>query len=501
MKRKHTFPFFMALVFMVLLVALTPVQRTAAQSEEDPDFVITLALMAVADDRLDGVMDASALSNLRAVVDDYYTQQSYLQMDTDTRTALNQQKQVVLSALDHKIDFQKTLSYRAQLALFTAMVDANDYSLSRDPDVEPLKLYNAVLSTGHKPDPEAVAMLQQRLAAGTQSALQQNLDGRVAAGVQGGSALVGQSSGAVYDFDAGQAQGGVQTVQPRPINFTNTGSRTVYVSVEYYQPPKGLAVASPAMDVEVPGQSSIVMTGFPQGNYVFCMDWETDLDKNGDGIKDYDRAVVRGWVSAGHPEDPQQAQVIHVGASFSETPTGRCVGFVGEAPGTEEAMTEAAMTEEDPGYGVVEPAEEDTQEPPDDDGDGSEPGSDDGGSLGADFWDQSGGPDDDRPAGYTLTLFEEVNQGGHAYKTICYEKGVMSDTTYFHSSWSFSDEGVYLDGTYFYARVSANEYKNSEGTKIIFSSNGFTSDTYYKITSSEGVEETVRRTCSAQIDD
>jgi hypothetical protein len=365
-----------------------------------------------------------------------------------------------------------------------------------------LALYNKVLTTGHQPNPEAMAMLQQRLAAGTQSALAQDLDGQVAAGVQGGSALVSQSSGAVYDFDAGLTPADAQTVQPRPINFTNIGSTTVHVSVEYYQPPKGLAVGSPGMNVEVPGQGSVVMTGFPQGNYVFCVDWETDLDTDGDGVKDYDRAVVRGWVSTAHPEDPQQAQVIQVSASSSPTPIGRCGGFAGEAPSTEEALTETAMTEDDPDYVVVEPTEKDTEEPPADDQDGGDSwGDGDGGSPGADFWDQGDGSDEDRPLGYTPTAYELANEGGHAYATVCYEKGQMSETTYFHSSWHFTDDGVYLDGTYFYARVSPNVYRNEQGTTISFSDTGFSSDTTYTETSSEGVEESVRRSCSSMLDD
>jgi hypothetical protein len=503
MKRTHTSLFFTALIVLLLMALLAPVQRTTAQPEDAPDFVVTLALMAVADDRLDGVMDTSALSDLRAVVDDYYTQKGYQQMNEDTRTALNHQKDVVLSALDDKIDFQNSLSSRAQIGLFMGIIDSYDYSRSADPDIGPDHYIMMALSSRHQPDPEAVAMLQQRLAADTETALQQNLDGHVANGVQGGSALVGGA----YDFDAGQSDSGANlTVQPRPINFTNIGSSTVHVSVEYYQPPKGLAVASPGMNVEVPGGSSVVMTGFPQGNYVFCVDWQTDMDTDGNGVKDYDRAVVRGWVSSGHPEDPAQAQVVQVSAGFSPTPTGRCGGFVGEAPSSEEALSERAMTEDDPYYVDVAPTEEEPEDPDPGDQDNDDSWDDgddggDGGGHGADFWYQGDDYGDDQPPGNTLTSSELANQGGHAYKVICYEAGEMSETTYFHSSFDFTDAGVVLDGGDFYSRISANVYQNDYGTKITFSGIGFTSETTYTVTSSEGVDENINRTCSAQIDD
>ncbi|MCB2213915.1 hypothetical protein KQH50_00830 [bacterium] len=503
MKRSLFSPFLIALLGLLLWVALIPLQHTSAQPEDDPDFVVTLALMAVADDRLDGVMDTSALADLRAEVDDYYTRKGYLQMDEDTRTALNHQKGVVLSALDDKIDFQNSVSSRAQIGLFMGMIDSFDYSRSSDPDISPDHYIMMALSSRHQPNPEAVAMLQQRLAADTESALQHNLDGHVANGVQGGSALVGGA----YDFSAGQGDAGANlTVQPRPINFTNIGSSTVHVSVEYYQPPKGLSVSTPGMNVEVPGGSSVVMTGFPQGNYVFCVDWQTDMDTDGDGVKDYDRAVVRGWVSSGHPEDPAQAQVVQVSAGFSPTPSGRCGGFVGEAPSTEEALGERAMTEDDPGYVDVAPTEEEPEDTApgdqidddswDDDDDGG-----DGGGHGADFWYQGDDYGDDQASGNTLTSSELANQGGHAYKVICYEPGEVSETTYFHSSFDFTEGGVVLDGGDFYKRISTNVYQNDYGTKITFSGIGFTSETTYTITSSEGVDENINRTCSAQIDD
>ena len=510
---KQNFAVRVLILMMVLMLgfSLKPVQLTTAQPEEDPDFVVTLALMAVADDRLDGVMDLSALSNLRAVVDDYYNQKSFLQMDADNAAALNHQKQVVLSSLDKKIENQKTLTYKAQVGLFIAMADATNDVYQKDPDFygDPYDYYHHVLSAGYEPDPEAVAMLQARTGASTQATLQQDLDGHVASGVPDGKALVSQSSTTVYDFDAGEGdgQGGSLTVQPRPLNFTNHGGKTVFVSVEYYQPPQGLSVASPAMNVEVPAGASVVMTGFPQGNYVFCVDWQTDLDTNGDGLKDYDRAVVRGWLSVSHPADPQGAQVIRVGASFSETPTGRCGGFLGEAPSREQAMAEAGMTEDDPEYVTTEPVEDepveptgdDPVDPTDDDWDGEDK------NPGADFWDQDDDDGDDPPSGYKITSFEEANQGGHAYEVVCLEEGKMSETMYEYMAISFSDSGVTIDGVYgsrFYSRTAANTYQNSDGSRIIFSSNGFSSKIWLSTeTSGEGVEKTIYRHCTSLLND
>jgi hypothetical protein len=496
-KPKRLGPHWLLVLIVFLLSLFVLPYKTSAQSQdEDSDFVVTLALMAVADDRMDGVMDLSALSNLRAEVDDYYTQKSYQKMDADTQAALNHQKQVVLSALDNKIDFQNTLSYRAQLALFSAMIDGNDYSGSRDSNSNPLDLYNKVISTGHTPDPEAVAMLQQRLAASTSSALQHDLNANLAANVDQGAEMVSLSSSSVYDFESGKDTS--VEVQYRPLNFVNTGARTVRVSIEYYEPIQGLKISAPSLDVELPGDTNVILDGFPQGNYVFCFDWQTDLDTNGDGVKDYDRAVVHAWISPGHSQDPGYAHDVFVNAGFSETPTGRCGGFKGEAPNTEMAMSEETMTEDDPGQVVVDPTEDidaPTDDYPNDDSSG-----DGGNSPGADFWDQGDGSDDSS-SGTSLTSAEQANEGGHAYSTVCYEKGEMSETTYFHSSWSFSSEGVTLDGTYFYARISANVYQNAAGTKITFGENGFYSDTTYSETSSEGVTETVRRTCTATIND
>jgi len=56
MKRQFPLPFLTVLLCVLAAFLLGPKHRTSAQTEEDPDFIITLALMAVADDRLDGVM-------------------------------------------------------------------------------------------------------------------------------------------------------------------------------------------------------------------------------------------------------------------------------------------------------------------------------------------------------------------------------------------------------------------------------------------------------------
>lgn len=491
---------FFLLVLLLFSLFIFPHKTLAQTTDDDPDFIVTLALMAVADDRLDGVMDLSALSNLRAVVDEYYTQKGYLQMDAETASALNHQQQVVLSALDKKIDNQKTLTYRAQVGLFVAMADRTNDIYQKDPDTygDPYDVYNAALSSGYKPDPEVVAMLQQRLSASTQNTLQHDLNGNLAVNVDKGAELVSQSTTSVYDFQAGTSSS--VEVQYRPLHFVNNGGKSVRVTVEYYQPAEGLSVSVPSLDVELPGGTSILLDGFPQGNYVFCYDWQTDFDTDGDGIKDFDRAVVHNWVSPAHPQDPGQAHDVIVNASYSETPTGRCDGFKGEAPSTETLMVEQGMTEDDPGQVVVEPTEDDlapTEYNPADDGSSG----DGDNSPGADFWDQGDGDSGSDSSGYNLTSAEQANEGGHAYSTVCYEKGKMSDTTFFHSSWSFSSEGVTLDGAYFYTRISANSYQNAEGTKITFGENGFYSDTTYSETSSEGVTETVRRTCTATIND
>lgn len=507
MKRKYAVLILSALMWLILLFTLAPFQPATAQPENDPDFVVTLALMAVADDRLDGVMDLSALSNLRAVVNDYYSQKSILKMDADTAEALNHQKQVVLSSLDKKINFNKTQAYKARVGFFIALTASTNPVYQKDPDFygDPYSVFIRALSSDYEPDPEAVAMLQARLAASTQASLQQNLDGHVAEGVPDGKALVSRSSDTIYDFDAGISQdaAGSRTVQPRPLNFTNSSSKTVYVTVEYYQPPMGLAIGAPAMNIAVPGQESVVMTGFPQGNYVFCVDWETNLDTNGDGVNDYDKAVVHGWVSESLPDDPGQAQVVHVGASFSETPTGRCRGFVGEAPSTEEAMREAAMTEDDPEYVDVEPTEEQPPDPPRDDEETHDPWDDDGGSPGADFWDQD--PDDDPPPSNKLTSAELANEGGHAYKVICAEGNNMSETMYEYMTIHFSDGGVSIDGVFgsrFYTRTAAGVYKNSDGSRVVFSDIGFSSKIWIATeTSSEGVEKKIYRNCSARLND
>ncbi len=175
-------------ISLILISLFSFTDQTYAQAQDDADFIVTLALMAVADDRLDGVMDLSALSNLRAEVDDYYTQKSYLQMDADTKAALNHQKDVVLSALDNKIDFQNALSYRAQIdpvswrwSMRTTLI------IQGIPKVTRMDIFPQVMTTGHKPDPEAVAMLQQRLAGSTSSAVEQDLDANLAANVERGA--------------------------------------------------------------------------------------------------------------------------------------------------------------------------------------------------------------------------------------------------------------------------------------------------------------------------
>jgi hypothetical protein len=500
MRRKFLSHFFGILIGLLLITQLLPSHIISAQSQdEDPDFIITLALMAVADDRLDGVMDLSALSNLRAEVGDYYDQKSYLHMDDDTAAAFSAEKKVVLDALEKKINIRQNDDAVARIGLFIAMADSTNDAYRKDDGTyaDPFEIYQAVTSVNYKPDPAAMALLQQRLSASTTNVLKNNLNDSLAANVDQGAELVRLSSDAVYDFEAGK--GNTVEVQYRPLNFVNAGSKTIRVSIEYYQPVHGLSVSVPPLDVELPGDTNVILDGFPQGNYVFCYDWQTDIDANGDGVKDYDRAVSHAWVSPGHPQDPGFAHDVFLYAGFSPTPIGRCDGFKGEAPSTELAMSEEGMTEDDPGPVVVEPTEYDvdsTDYAPPDDSSG-----DNGDSLGADFWDQDGSSTDD-DSGQTLSYGEQANQGGHAYAVVCYAEGEMSDTTYIHANWNFTEGGVTLDGSDFYTRISANVYKNSEGHEIIFSTTGFHSESfYYSETTSEGVTTTVTRTCTATIED
>jgi hypothetical protein len=511
-RKIKVFPVLISLVFGLIQVSLifSP-QPVNAQDQEDPDFIVTLALMAVADDRLDGVMDTSALANLRAVVDEYYTQQGYAQMDTATASALNDQRQLILSALDQKIKNQQTLTYRAQVGLFAAMVDSTDQRYQNDNGTwgDPYDIYNGALSSGYEPDPRLMDLLQQRLAEGTQSTVQTALDGNVAATIPGGDQVVAQTTDTLYDFSAGMASGvqEPEEIVPKPLIFINGGNREVRVLIEYYEPPIGLSASAPGMNVQIAGGSTVVLDGFPQGNYVFCFDWETDMDRDNDGFKDYDRAVVHTWISSAQEEDFSLARTIKVAASFSETPLGRCDGFKGEAPQTETVMVELAETESDPQHwvAVIEPTVGDDLQS---NGEGDDAAQSPGGTGSTD---QDEGDEGDNPqppsSGATpgddggtggLTAAEVSNQGTHNYTMTCMNEG-LSDTRSFSATWEFTSDGVLLNGEAFYNRVSENVYQNEYGTIITFFSGGYLADSFYTEISSEGQTTTSQTNCTANI--
>jgi hypothetical protein len=495
----QSFPLITLSLIVILCSLFYPSQSTSAQSQdEDPDFIVTLALMALADDRMDGVMDASALSDLRAVVDEYYQNKSLIHMDEDTSAELNHEKQVVLSALDNKIYFEKSYDYRVKLGLFTGAIDT---FTAQDND-DPYKNFRTALLSSYTPDPEIMAMLQQRMSDGTQTSLQDNLNGNLAANVENGESLVDTA----YDFTAGQSTDeSAEEVAYGPLMFVNTGAKDVRLVVEYYEPPVHMSASAPSLDAIVPGDSSIVQDGFPAGSYVFCVDWETNMDTDGDGVKDYDKAVFHTWISNLHSVGDLEANAVHVGASFSPTPTGRCDGFKGEAPQTETLMTELFMTEDNPDGYAAEPTVESTSETTPEVDPTDEPES----STGADFWDQGDGESDDdgdtsgsnqgdTSTGPGTTAAELANQGEHAYEMVCENEG-LSDTRSFTTTWAFTEDGVILGGDSFYAWIAANTYQNDYGTIITFTTSGYIADSFYSETSSDGQTTTSQTHCTATI--
>ena len=502
MKRKSILLPIGVLSLLVMLVSLIhPSSTISAQSEDgDPDFIVTLALMALADDRMDGVMDASALSDMRVVLDEYYEQKRLYHMDEETSAALSHQKQVIMGALDQKIDFDKSYDYRVKMGLFAGTIDA----FARQDIDDPYSIFRAALFSSYHPDPEIIAMLQQRLANDTQTALQDNLNGNLAETVENGDALIDTK----YDFNAGQsADESAAEAAYGPLMFVNTGERDVHLVIEYYEPPVGMSISAPSLDTILPGGSSITQDGFPAGSYVFCVDWETSMDTDGDGIKDYDQAVFHSWISNLHSAGDLEANAVHVGASFSPTPTGRCDGFKGEAPQTETLMTELFKTEDDPEEAAVEPTVESTDAA--DSADWVDPTEESDSSPGADFWDQdddsSGGDGDysgpnqpDAPSDTGLTAAELANEGEHAYEMTCTNEG-LSDTRSFTTTWEFTEDGAILGGDNFYAWIGTDTYQNDYPTTITFTTSGYLTDSFYTETSSEGVTTTSATNCIATI--
>jgi hypothetical protein len=522
-ERRAGWVVFCLLIFLVPL--FFPSQSSAAQAENGDDFIITLALMAVADTRMDGVMDTADLANIRDLVDEYYTNQSYIRQSEETAMALSSQRDTILHALDAKIKNQKFGGMTAAVGLFGGLIDSNDegykkfQKMSGD-DSDPFDLYNQALSQGPGPNPVLLQMLEERLSKNTDDSLKRNLDGQVATTIPDGQELVDQNAENEYDFYAGLRTGDYdpEEIVVGPLIITNWGAREVQVVVEYYEPPVGLNASPPSINVSIPPDASIYLDGFPQGNYVFCAHWLTSLDTDGDGLKDYDRMVTHGWISSAPNVDIRQTREVYVSSPFSPTPTGRCDGFKGEAPQTETFMSEFDSANADPAKwaAAAETPDEDLSayDAPSDDattgevegGDDSEP------SGGADFWDQGDGDDEDGGDGGTtqppdeggtgtatgLNSAELVNQGTHDYTMTCENSG-LSDTRSFSTSWEFTGDGVILGGENFYAKMSPGVYQNDYGTIITFYSGGYIAQSYYTETDSDGQTTTTETYCDAVI--
>jgi hypothetical protein len=502
---------FIQSILCILTILFIPVMASSAQSDDQaPDFLITLALMAVADDRMDGVMDTADLANLRALVDEYYSNKSIYQMTPETSQTLNQQRTSLLNALDKKIEDQRYSVNRAQTTLLFSLSRIGDDQYVRDENdpnilnVDEQALNDrimGILADGPKPDQNLTDLLNQRLNQDAQGNLEKDLDGHVANSIVGGDQLVAQTSDTTYDFSAGISKEAYleQLSQTKPLVFINNGARDVTVSIEYYAPFKGVAFSAPGLNLTVSKENRVATTGFPQGNYVFCADWETDLDTNGDGIKDYDRMVTHIWLSSAAPDDPNTAEPVYVNSVGTSTPTGRCDGFMGEAPQTEKLMTEIFMTEDDDQISGVLPQEE------------ADPGGD------ADFWDQD--PDeeeailpteeDDLGEGeatetpvlndsFTLSAAELANQGSHNYQITCERSWGFTDTNSVSANWEFTAGGVTnLGEGSSYVKIAENIYQNDFPTTITFTTSGYQVLSYVYETDSDGTTTTYTTQCTA----
>jgi hypothetical protein len=487
--------------FCLLIALCIPLATTSAQSDEDgSDFIITLALMAVADNRMDNVLTTPDLANIRDMVDEYFANLPYRQMSSEFEYRVRTTRDALVNTLDAKIAFQKTFDARVNTAFFKAVKDGYD-TFRKDPN--PLDsaseyiLMDTLSAAGEfKPDIVFLDMLNGILERDYENTLEKDLDGHVAETVEGGDQFIAQSSDSVYDFSAGLSKEEYrdQLSQLKPVVFINNGSRDVTVSIEYYAPPKDMPLSAPGLNMTVKGGQSVTPGPLPQGNYTFCAHWETDMDTDGDGLKDFDRMVTHTWLSSGHSDDPAGAEEVYVNSVGTATPIGRCDGFKGEAPQSEAVMTENFMTEAD-----NSPMEEKAVEPVN-----PEPN--------ADFWDQEEEEGDgEEPApteeviptteaivptevviptepGLSLTSAELANQGTHSYLMTC-QFGEDTESSSFTATWEFSESGAtYLEQGLFYSRVSPNVYQTDYPTIVTFTIGGYTTSSHYFETNEDGQE-------------
>jgi hypothetical protein len=489
------------IIIIGLLIALIfPLITSSAQSDDDgSDFIITLALMAVADDRMDDVLSTPDLANIRDMVDEYFANLPYRQMSSEFEYRVRAARDALVKTLDAKIAFQKSFETRVNTQLFLSLKDGFDTFYHTPNPFETASeniLINTLAAGGEfKPDPVFLDMLNGVLERDYENILQKGLDGHVGSEIEGGDQFITQTSDSAYDFSAGLSKEAYQDQlrQLKPIVFINNGARDVTVSIEYYAPPKDLPLSAPGLNLTVPGGQSVMPGPLPQGNYTFCAHWETDMDTDGDGLKDYDRMVTHTWLSSGHPDDPAAAEEVYVNSVGTATPTGRCDGFKGEAPQSETVMTENFMTESD-----ISPATEAPEEPGN-----PEPN--------ADFWDQNEVEGEDPvpteetvptetvpvEEGLSLTAAELANQGTHSYSMTC-QIGEETDSSSFVATWNFSESGVtYLERGFFYARVSPNVYQTDYPTIVTFTTGGYLTSSHYFETNSEGQEVKYPIQCTA----
>jgi len=508
LKRKQLLPAYIVLIVFVL--SSVPSLKTSAQSDDGiPDSIVTLALMAVASDRLDGVLDNSDLANIYGLVDEYYEIKTNMKSDfkgESQRTALAKEKKLILTALDQKINLLKTVPMYAMTAHF---VTTFEDTYENDENGLSKSILEVLSSSKYKPDQELIDLLNKKLAEDEGSNVEKSLDGHTATTIEGGEQLVEGN----YDFSAGLSDEAFneQLSQTKPLVFINNGSRDVVVIVEYYAPPKGAALSAPAgLNLTVPKNNSVTASGFPQGNYTFCYHWQTDLDMDDDGIIDYDKMVTHTWLSSANSNDPGAAAQIEVnsGGGFSASPLGRCDGFKGEALATQDIMTQEIFTEDNPKQweAAVATAEDvaalpEEENPPQDGETGdenTEPPSD------ADFWDQGDGSsdeEDEEPPGGTdpdegdtnpdeggtdpgegdpsagLTTAEQVNQGQHSYSITGSSDGVaLIDPEIESYTFTFTADGVNATlvqgGSGFLSKTAPNVYSDGS-TTITFTESGW----------------------------